>query len=162
MEQLPTVCMCRSCLGLQSIAWQLGMLGCEYRKLMSLHRLIWQDHVTEYMLQLPELHDTTLHLASQPILSLGGWIVAEATIVCSTGLLVTGWRESDPNLEYAELAQLSVHTALNCLPIMRRKYGMPGISSMHEEDAEGEFAKDSHEFKRECRMPSKLYRIPSC
>lgn len=127
--------------------FDLGIRGCEYRKVFLHYRNVFGGHTSEFVLQLAELHDLTLYLASRPLLETGGWKVAEYAIIGSVSLSVALRLRSD-SLATAEMAPLSQFTALNMLPIMRRCLGLSGISSCHEEDAEGEFAKDKDATKR--------------
>lgn len=130
-------------------AFDMGIRGCEYRKILSLHRTVFGKFVSEHHLQLLALHDISLYFASKPILSPGGWVMAEMTLLCSSGLFVAIRLLADPALtQGGGLARLSVHTALNNLRPMRRELGFAGISSMHEEDAEGQFAEDKVAFRR--------------
>ena len=128
-------------------AFDMGIRGCEYRTIMFLHRPIFSTLASEFHLQMLSMHDTALYFGSKPILSLGGWVMAELALICAIGLLVAVRLRADPTLaQGGGFARLSAHTALNNLRPMRRILGFPGIGSMHEEDAEGQFAVDKRVF----------------
>lgn len=128
-------------------AFDMGIRGCEYRRVFFLHRPIFSKLVSEFHLQLLSTHDIALYFGSKPILSSGGWVMAELALICAIGLLVAVRLRADPTLaQGGGFARLSVHTALNNLRIMRRELNFPGIRSMHEEDAEGQFAVDKRVF----------------
>ena len=128
-------------------AFDMGIRGCEYRTVFFLHRPIFGKLVSEFHLQMLAMHDIALYFGSKPILPSGGWVMAELALICAIGLLVAVRLRADPTLaQGGGFARLSVHTALNNLRIMRRALRFPGIRSMHEEDAEGQFAVDKRVF----------------
>ena len=128
-------------------SFDMGLLGREYRKVVLHHRLVFCDNLSEYHMQVLVLHDLTLYFASKPILSDGGWVMAEVALICSTAIFVATRLRDDPELKQGGLAQLSIFSGLNNMPLMRRELGFTGISSVHEEDAEGQFAEDKQVFR---------------
>ena len=127
-------------------SFDMGLLGREYRKIVLHCRQVFGHHLSEHHMQMLLMHDLTLYYASKPILGDGGWVMAEMTLIGSTALFVAVRLRDDPELKQGSLAQLSISCGLNNLPLMRRELGLPGISSVHEEDAEGQFAADKRVF----------------
>ena len=79
-------------------AFDMGIRGCEYRTIMFLHRPIFSTLASEFHLQMLSMHDTALYFGSKPILSLGGWVMAELALICAIGLLVAVRLRADPTL----------------------------------------------------------------
>jgi hypothetical protein len=120
-------------------ALDFGLRGCEWRKVIGAHREVHAPYVTEHTLQMFELHNVYLSVSGVELMGTALWKFAEYAAIGSISVYVE-MLASEDELEDKELAELSIFNMLNCSSTMRRRLKLASLSSIHEEDAEGDFA----------------------